>query len=255
MRTAKRLFERLVEPAHLERAAALTTQGKRRAPEVAWLLFRLEPALAELRERLLDGAWRPQGFELLHVQEPKRRLIARAPILDRVMHTALVELTRPSLCRGVRDEAYACRPGKGTHRAVLKLQELMQRHRFCVHLDLRAYFPSIHLCILRGLLDCRLRDRRFMALVDAVLESGASLDDDPIDRAWAGVPEGWPPRGRGLPIGALTSQLFAAQVVLDGLDHYVKRALKVPGYLRYVDDLFLFGDRRADLRRWRDAVV
>jgi len=35
----------------------------------------------------------------------------------------------------------------------------------------------------------------------------------------------------------------------------VKRQLKVPGYLRYVDDLFLFAHHRADLRRWREQVA
>ncbi len=28
----------------------------------------------------------------------------------------------------------------------------------------------------------------------------------------------------------------------------------MPGLCRYVDDIFLFGDRRADLRSWRRAV-
>ncbi|MCB9765614.1 MAG: RNA-directed DNA polymerase [Alphaproteobacteria bacterium] len=100
-----------------------------------------------------------------------------------------------------------------------------------------------------------MRDTRFMGVLDAVLEAGAGLYDDPADRAWVGLPDDWPPRGRGLPIGALTSQLFAAQVVLNELDHVVKRQLKVPGYVRYVDDLFLFGRGRGELRRWRAAVV
>lgn len=31
--------------------------------------------------------------------------------------------------------------------------------------------------------------------------------------------------------------------------------MKVPGYLRHVDDLFLFADRRGDLERWRRELV
>ncbi len=73
-------------------------------------------------------------------------------------------------------------------------------------------------------------------------------------RRWAGLTEAWPPPGRGLPIGAYTSQVLAAWLYLDGLDHYVKRTLKVPGYVRYVDDLFLFGRARGELRRWRREV-
>ncbi len=46
-------------------------------------------------------------------------------------------------------------------------------------------------------------------------------------------------RPRGLPIGNLTSQ-FWANVLLDPIDHFVKRELRCPGYVRYVDDLLLF---------------
>jgi hypothetical protein len=61
-------------------------------------------------------------------------------------------------------------------------------------------------------------------------------------------------RPRGLPIGNLTSQ-FWANVYLDGFDHFVKRRLRCPGYVRYVDDLLLLGDDKADLWAWREAVV
>ena len=60
----------------------------------------------------------------------------------------------------------------------------------------------------------------------------------------------WPPRGRGLPVGAHTSQFLAAHVVLGDLDSRLLRTLRVGDYVRYVDDLFLFG-RRKDLDRWR----
>lgn len=60
-------------------------------------------------------------------------------------------------------------------------------------------------------------------------------------------------RRRGLPIGNLTSQLFA-KIYLDGLDHFVKEVLRVPGYLRYVDDLALFHDDPAQLAEWRERI-
>ncbi len=98
----------------------------------------------------------------------------------------------------------------------------------------------------------RLRSQQLPSLRDEelgrVLEVGRGLYDAPAARALAGLAPGWP-------IGAYTSQLFAAHVYLNAFDHFVKRTLKTPGYVRYVDDLFLFGDRRADLRRWRGEVA
>lgn len=121
--------------------------------------------------------------------------------------------------------------------------------------DVKKYFPSIDVEILRDILAARIRDQKFMAVVDRVLEAGRGLYDSPRVRRFVGLSDDFPPLGSGLPIGALTSQFFAAHVYLQSFDHFVKRALKVPAYVRYVDDFFLFGDRRADLRAWRAATA
>ncbi len=254
MRTFRGLFELLTDADHLERAATLALRGKRRRSDCAWFLFRREDELARLRSELLSGQWRPTGFERVYLRDPKPRIIARAPIADRVVHAALVKAMEPALTRSLRPECFACRPGLGTHRAVLRLLEYLRRHRYCVHLDVRAYFPSIDRDVVRALLARRIRDARFLAVIDRVLDSGADVYDDPEARTWAGLTETWPPPGRGLPIGAYTSQVLAAWLYLDALDHHVKRTLKVPGYLRYVDDLFLFGRTRGELRRWRAEI-
>jgi len=61
-------------------------------------------------------------------------------------------------------------------------------------------------------------------------------------------------RPHGIPIGNLTSQ-FLANFHLNGLDHFIKEDLRVPGYLRYVDDMILLGDRKQDLWRWHGEIV
>lgn len=254
MRTIRNLFPRLCDADHLELALAATVRGKRRHADVAWFLFRRDAELARLGSELAAERWQPEGVEVIRIHDPKPRLIARTPIADRVVHSALCLLTEPLFLRRLVDGAFACRPGYGTHRAVLHLLALIRRHRFGLHLDVRSYFPSVDLGILRRLLGERIRDPRFLQVVDRVLAVGDKLYRRPDIRALAGLGAEWPPPGCGLPIGAYTSQVFAAHVYLDGLDHFVKRELKVPGYCRYVDDIFLFADCRADLRAWRRAV-
>ncbi|MFH1467216.1 MAG: reverse transcriptase domain-containing protein [Pseudomonadota bacterium] len=255
MWTVRGLFPTLCDPAHLDRAITAATAGKRRRRDVAWLLFRREEVVADLAARLAAGTWEPAGYEIVRVRDPKPRAIARAPIEDRVVHAAVVACLEPVLYRGLRPEAFACRPGFGTHRAVLRLLDLMRRHRFALHLDICAYFPSIDVAILRALLARRVRDAPFLEVVDRILESGAGLYRDFGLRTFAGLTDAWPPPGRGLPIGACTSQVLAAHLYLEAFDHFVKRDLRVQGYLRYVDDQFLFGDRRADLLRWRGEIA
>ncbi len=251
MRTTRNLFPRLCDPDHLDRAADDTVRGKRRRRDVAWFLFRREDELARIGAELAAGRYRPGEIELVVIRDPKRRLIARIPIADRVVQTAVVDLVEPVFYRSLLPDAFACRAGLGTHRAVLRLLELLRHHRFALHLDVKTYFPSIDLGILRRLLAERIADRRFLEVVDRILEAGQRIYRRPEARALAGLAAGWPPPGRGLPIGAYTSQIFAAHVYLNAFDHFVKRQLKVPGYVRSVDDTFYFGDRRADLRHWR----
>ena len=253
MRTLRSVFETLVDADHLAAAADRTARGKRRRPDVAWFLFRRESVLREIRASLQAGRWRPAPLRVRLIHDPKPRIIVCPTVEDRIVHAAWVRLAEPIFLRSAIDTCFACRPGGGTHRAILTLQRMMRRHAHCVHLDIRAYFPSVDLTVLRRLLARRIADRRFLAVIDAILDGGAQVYRDRRMLRLSGLPRPHPP-GRGLPIGCLTSQLCAGFVCLDGLDHHVKRRLKVSGYVRYMDDLFLFGRRRAELRRRRGEV-
>lgn len=251
---AHHLFCRLIDADHLDAAAARTVQRKRSRPDVAWFLFDRERKLRQLREALADGSWRPERFRLLFLLDPKPRVIARASVPDRVVHTALALLLEPIVLRSASEADYACRDGHGQHRAVLRLLRGMREHPFVVHLDIKSYFPSIDLAILRAQLAERVHDDAFFAVLDRVLESGRGLYDSPGARRHARLGPDWPPRGIGLPMGAVTSQLLAAHLYLQRFDHWVKRVLKVQTYVRYVDDMFLFGSSSIQLEEWRVAV-
>ena len=60
-------------------------------------------------------------------------------------------------------------------------------------------------------------------------------------------------RAKGLPIGNLTSQLWA-NTYLSGFDHWVKQSLRAPGYARFVDDFVIFASTRECLEQWREEV-
>ena len=105
-----------------------------------------------MQRALCDGTWRPSPFSVHFLRDPKPRAITCAPFVDRVLHTALVMLAEPLFVASSTARAYACRPGFGTHRAVLALQRLMRGTRFVIHLDVRRYFPSVHLPTLGRLL-------------------------------------------------------------------------------------------------------
>ncbi len=209
--------------------------------------------LCALQRNLAAGVYRPDPWRLRIVHDPKTRLIAAPSIRDRVVHRALLDEIGPYYERGFLDHSYAWGTGRGPHRAVLQLLAWMRRHRYRLSLDMARYFPSIAHPVLSALLFHRLGDPKTRALLLGLLAAGGTVYR--TDRAGEALGFGgsaWP-ADRGLALGSYLSQ-WCGNFYLDGLDHYVKRELKVKAYLRYMDDLVLLDDDRARLEEVRAAI-
>jgi RNA-directed DNA polymerase len=252
VRTFRRPFEHVASAEAMLGAWREYRSGKGMRPEVAAFDLDAVRHIVGLARELLEGRYRHRPYRVLHISDPKPRLIAVASVRDRVVHTAIHQALSPFFNRSFIADSYACLPERGSHRAVLRYRELLRRHEHLVHLDVRRYFPSVDHGVLRGLVHARIRDPRLRALLDELLRSGAALYHTPVVAAFYGLDATASPRG--LPIGNLTSQWWG-NVYLDGLDQFVKRELKVAGYLRYMDDFALFGDSPGELRRWRTEVT
>lgn len=245
------LFDRLCAPAALELAARRTFAGKSMRPDVADFLLRRDANLGRLAERLVAGDWSPEPLRLVCIRDPKPRVIACPAPIDRVLQRALADLMFEHMGHRLMPEDFACHPGRGQHRAVLAVQRGIQLLPYAVHLDIRAYFPSIRLDVLTGLVARYFPDDRVNHVVGRYLEQGPPVYMVEAVRAHARLPSPQDTLPRGLPIGTALSQFLAAHVNLLAFDHFVKRELKVPVVVRYVDDVFLFARSRAALRRFR----
>ncbi|MGB5064509.1 MAG: reverse transcriptase domain-containing protein [Candidatus Competibacter sp.] len=248
----------LAEIAHWDNlllAFRKASKGKRGRPEVAAFEYRLEDHLVDLSGELRERRYRPGPYASFYIHDPKRRLISAAPFRDRVVHHALCNVIEPVFERGFVADSYANRLGKGTHRALNQTQRYARRFDYVLQVDVRQFFPSCDHALLRAMLARKLPDAGSLWLIDRILESGVGVLAEeyrmvyfPGDDLFAVN------RPRGLPIGNLTSQ-FWGNVYLDSLDHFIKRELRCPGYVRYVDDLLLFGDDKPTLwRGWRALV-
>ncbi len=230
-------------------------KGKRGRPAVAAFEYELESNLLTLQSELRTRVYRPGAYTSFFIHEPKRRLISAAPFRDRVVHHALCNLIEPLFEPTFITHSYANRVGKGTHRALDRCQTFARRYRYTLQCDVRQFFPSIDHAILHQTLARRISDPDLLWLVDQILASGAHVLSEQYDMLYFAGDDMWAAlRPRGLPIGNLTSQ-FWANCYLNPFDHFVKRELRCPAYLRYVDDFLLFGDSRAQLWGWKEAIV
>jgi RNA-directed DNA polymerase len=249
------VYERLCSWDNLLLAYRRAAKGKRGRPAAAAFEHRLEDQLLDLQGELRSRTYRPGAYHSFFIHEPKRRLISAAPFRDRVVHHALCNVTEPLFERTFIADSYANRAGKGTHRALDRLQRLARRFPYALQGDVRQFFPSIDHAVLRETIARTLSDPGVLWLVDQILDSGAGVLGDVYEMTWfAGDDLFAALRHRGLPIGNLTSQLWA-NVYLGPFDHFVKRELRCEGYVRYVDDLVLLAHDKATLWRWRDALV
>ncbi|MBM3776556.1 MAG: hypothetical protein FJW37_15555, partial [Acidobacteria bacterium] len=199
--------------------------------------FHLETELLRLEEELQSGAYVPSPYRTFMVYEPKPRRICAADIRDRVVHHAICNLLETILEGFSIHDSYACRPDKGTHRAVRRAQVCSRRHRFFLKLDVRHFFETVDHACLKTRLRRKFKDMRLLDLLERII-------DHP-------QPGGQP--GKGLPIGNLTSQHFA-NFYLGYADHFLKDELGVGDYLRYMDDMLVFGDDKEELHRLLAAV-
>ena len=237
MKSYGQLWERVASPENLAAALGRVMKGRGGKRDVAAFAARRDEELAALRDELLSGAWRPGPYGQFRVTDPKPRTISCAPVRDRVVHHALCGVVAPILERGFTEDCYACRAGKGTHRAAARARELVRRHGWTCKLDIRRYFDSVPHDRLLELLLPMFREKEIRRMIEVIVRH-------PVPGLAA---------GRGLPIGNLTSQWFA-NFYLSGLDHYAKETLKAPGYIRYMDDIVLFADGKAEIWRLHDGV-
>ncbi|MCB9759499.1 MAG: group II intron reverse transcriptase domain-containing protein [Alphaproteobacteria bacterium] len=205
------------------------SRGFQERPAVRSMGADLDAELARLGERLRAGAAPAGRWRRFTIHDPKRREILAPCFRDRVVHHAILRHVGPVLERALVDDTYACRPGRGTLAAVQRAQEHLRRFPWFAKVDMRAYFASIDHGRMLGVLERRFKNPSLVELFARILATA------PV------------PAGRGLPIGALTSQHFA-NIYLDAVDRLLMERLRVRGMVRYMDDLIWWCDSGSQAR-------
>lgn len=237
MKTYDNLFENVCSFESLHSAWLKARKGKRFKTEALEFSYNLEPNLLQLKRELESQEYKHGGYKIFFVEDSKKRTIKAAPFRDRVVHHALCSAIEPIFEKAFIHDSYACRKGKGTHAAMRRLAKFVRSRRFGYYMkcDIRKYFPSINHEILFGAVSKRIRDEKVLRVVREI-----------IDSAYDG-------EGRGIPIGNLTSQLFA-NIYLNELDCFAKCTLGIRFYARYVDD-FIFLEQKSRLLEIKKDII
>lgn len=118
MKTYKNLYPQICAFENLYTAFRRARRGgKRGRSEVAAFEYHLETELWQLHEELATCTYQPGPYRHFYIIERKKRKISAAPFRDRVVHHALCQIIQPIFEARMIHDSYACRVGKGTHRA------------------------------------------------------------------------------------------------------------------------------------------
>lgn len=239
------LFGSIVSFQALLAASRKARRGKRYKVSTARFEHNLERELIRLHRQLTQKSYRPGPYREFKIYEPKPRKISAAPYRDRVVQHALYAVIEPVFERSMIFDTYACRVGKGTHKAVDRFTHFARRFSYVLKCDVRKFFPSIDHEILKTKLRRKIKCVDTLWLIDLIIDSSNPQDSTnayfPGDDLFTPLS-----REKGIPIGNLSSQLFANWYMND-LDHFIKEHFPQFGYLRYMDDMTLFSDRKEDL--------
>jgi retron-type reverse transcriptase len=177
VKTYKNLFDKIITFENLLLAANKAAKGKREEPNVMKFFLKLEENLYHLQKELETQTYLPGDYNAFQIYEPKPRMISAAPFRDRVVHHALMNIISPLMERGFIFDSYANRVGKGTHKAINRYQNFLRNYEFVLKCDIKSYFPSIDLEILKSLMMPYISDKHRLS----VFRSGNISHTSPLN--------------------------------------------------------------------------
>lgn len=253
MKTYRNLFGKLCSLENLELAFKKARKRKTLKPYVIKFEAKLSENLAMLHKELISKNYHPKLLNTFILRDPKTRKISVSDFRDRVVHHAICNILEPVFEPRFIYDSYANRKGKGVLAALRRFDEFKRKislngcrvkgvndanvvRGFALKADIKHYFENVDHEKLISVIGRTIRDKDVLELILKVLRNHVCKV-----------------RGKGMPLGNLTSQFFA-NIYLDELDQFVKHTLKARFYIRYVDDFVILHNSAKQLAEWKLAV-
>lgn len=247
MRVYKNIFDRTVSLENLFSAWDKFKSDKQKKRDVQKFEWRLEENIFQLHRDLKYHRYKHGAYASFYIRDPKQRHIHKAIVRDRILHHAVFSVLNPIFEPTFISNSFSCRIDKGTHKGIDALDKTLRKISgngfkpcFALKCDIKKFFETVDHSILLNIIRKRIKDADAMRLLEKIIESFISQYSTLFKR-------------RGLPIGNLTSQLFA-NIYLNELDQFIKHKLKVKYYIRYTDDFVIGAEDKLYLENIIEAI-
>lgn len=227
--------------------------------------------LCNLRDEINHRKYRLKNSQCFIVKYPVPREVFCAAFRDRVVQHFVYNELNPVIEKMLIRDTASCRLGKGTDYAIKRAQTFLRRETddykridgvYFGKFDLSGFFMGIDRHILLDKI-LWIVDNKYYGYYKSVLHYLLPiiiLSDVTVGAVRISSHKDWdllPPRktlfgnDHGLPIGNITSQLFA-NFYLNDIDHLIKSRHK--SYVRYVDDMIVIDRDKGRIEETRRIV-
>lgn len=234
------LYEKMTDKGFIRSCILKASRHKMKRRAVRRVIEDIDRYVDMTYEMMRDGTFiptQPKTKTIYDTSSQKERTIQTVPFWpDAVVHWMAVEAAKPVFMRGMYYYSCASIPGRGAARAYRRIKSALRRDergtRYAAEMDIRRYYPSLSVDRIMAAMGRKIKDRRYLALVEGILRSG----------------------GSGLSIGFYINQ-WVANLYLEPLDHYIKSMDGVKYMTRYMDNIVLMGPNKKKLHRARRAAA
>ena len=235
------LMEQIVDPENMERAWR-KVKANRGAPGPDGITLKQFPEhfrsiWPELRQRLLDGTYRPQAARRKTIPKPDggERLLGIPNITERLVQQAILQVLQPIFDPDFSESSFGFRPRRCAHGAIKQVRSYIQQgYCFVVDMDLSKFFDRVQHDVLMSRVAHRVSDKRLLRVIGRFLRAGVMVNGL-VQSSHEGTMQGGP-----------LSPLLA-NILLDDLDKELEnRGLR---FARYADDFQVFVRTHRSARR------
>ena len=239
MKSYKNLMEQIASEDNIRAAIMNASKRKRGRKDVKEVLDDIDTHIQKVRTMLLDGTY------IAHVDEPvivnegthhKVRRIRKPHFkYDQIVHHCIIQVLQPIFTKPMYIYSCGSIPNRGAHYGKKRIEKWLRHDikstKYVFKMDIKHFYESVDQQILKEMLKAKIHDWQALALIYEVIDSCE----------------------KGLPLGNYTSQWFA-NFMLTPLDHYIKEQLHAKYYMRYMDDIVIFGGNKKELHKMHRAI-
>lgn len=232
------IYEKIYDISNIKQAIYLASRNKMKRSDVKRYLNNVDFHAKHISCLLRTQKYAfTKGVSKRINETTKVRIITIPKFRDLIVQYAILNVIKPILFKGMYKWSCGSIPKRGNLYAKRYTEKIVRKYKpkYALKLDVKKFYHNVDIEVLYNQLKTKIKDEKVLKLIWQLLEIGSV-------------------NNKGIPIGFYTSQWFS-NFYLTNLDNYIKQELKAKHYVRYVDDMYIFGNNKRQLHKMKREII